>query len=62
MNSYMDAQCRHMIAMIDTFENACKMASTQDDGLTSKDEEKALKKITAAAERFKAELNKLSIK
>lgn len=60
MNSYMDAQCRHMIAMVDTFMNACKMAATQDDGLTSRDEEKALRKINSAAEKFKTELTKLS--
>lgn len=59
MNHYIDAQCKHMIAMVNTFEQACQMAITEDDGSISKEEEKALKKIRAASKRFKTELNKI---
>ena len=59
MNYYIDAQCKNMIAMVNTFEQACTMAATKDDGALSKEEEKKLKKIRAAAKRFKDELNKI---
>ena len=59
MNSYVDAQCKHIITMVDVFENACLMAVSKDDGKISKDEEKILKKIKKATTRFKAELNNL---
>ena len=32
MNSYIDAQCRNMIAMVSTFEQACTMAAMKDNG------------------------------
>ena len=60
MNSDIDAQCRHMIAMVSTFEQACSMAATTDDGHISSDEEKALRKIRASAKRFKDELSKVT--
>lgn len=59
MNYYIDAQCKNMIAMVKTFEQACTMAATKDDGTLSKEEEKQLKKIRAAAKRFKDKLNKI---
>ena len=61
MNSYIDAQCKHMIAMIGTFEQACELATKRDDGIKSKEEEKTIKKIKAASEKFKAELKRASI-
>lgn len=62
MNSHMDAQCRHMITMISTFENACLLAAKKDDGLTSSGEEKALNEIMKANRLFKKRLEKLMIK
>lgn len=59
MNYYIDAQCKNMIAMVSTFEQACIMAASKDDGTTSKEEEKQLKKIRAAAKKFKDELSKI---
>ena len=59
MNTYIVMQCRNMIAMINTFEQSCKLAAQKDDGTISKEEEKTLKKIHAAAEKFKAELSKI---
>ena len=49
-----------MIIMVGTFEQACKLAATQDDGNISKEEAKALKSINAAAEKFKKELSKIA--
>lgn len=60
MNTFLKSQCRNMIIMIDTFEQACKMAVIQDDGNISKDEQKALKKINDASAKFKAELKKIA--
>lgn len=58
-NQYMQAQCRNMIAMIATFSQACELAAREDDGILSRAEERELKKIQAAAIRFKGELSKV---
>lgn len=60
MNTFIQAQCRNMIMMVKTFEHACQMAAHKDDGKISREEEKTLKAITAAAEKFKKELTKIS--
>lgn len=60
MNTFIQAQCRNMIMMVKTFEQACQMAAQKDDGKISREEEKALKSITAAAEKFKKELTKIA--
>lgn len=59
MNYYIDAQCKNMIAMINTFLQGCELAAKKDDGTISKDELKKLKRINKAAEAFKAELKKI---
>lgn len=59
MNTYIDAQCKNMIAMVRTFETACKIAATKDDGSTSKAEEKQLRKVRDAAQKFIKELEKI---
>lgn len=43
--------------MVSTFEQSCKMAAMYDDGSISSEEEKALKAINEAAEKFKRELS-----
>ena len=60
MNTYILMQCRNMIAMLNTFEQSCKLAASKDDGSISKEEEKALKKIHAATEKYKTELKKIT--
>lgn len=60
MNTFLKSQCRNMIVMVGTFEQACKLAATQDDGNISKEEAKALKSINTAAEKFKKELSKIA--
>lgn len=56
MNTYIHAQILNMQAMVQTFERACEMAAMKDDGKVSRDEEKQLKKIKAAAQAFQKEL------
>lgn len=56
MNTYIEMQIRNMTMMVKTFEQSCQMAATKDDGKVDKAEEKAIKKINAACQRFIKEL------
>lgn len=56
MNTYIEMQIRNMTMMVKTFEQSCQMAAAKDDGKTDKAEEKVLKKINAACQRFIKEL------
>lgn len=56
MNNYIDAQITNMITMTRAFEQACELASLRDDGKKSREEEKQLKKIKAATQKFRKEL------
>lgn len=58
MNTYIHAQIMNMQAMVQTFERSCEMAAMKDDGKISREEEKQLKKIKAAAQAFCKELEK----
>lgn len=57
-NVYINAQIQNMEAIVKTFRQSCRMAASQDDGQMDRNEEKALKKIDAAAEKFLAELKR----
>lgn len=57
MNSYIRAQILNITTMTKTFEQACEMAAMKDDGQISREEEKQLKKIRAASQRFRKELD-----
>ncbi len=56
MNSYIKAQILNITTMTKTFEQACELAAMKDDGKLSREEEKQLKKIKAASQRFRKEL------
>jgi len=56
MNNYIRAQILNITTMTKTFEQACKLAAMKDDGKISREEEKQLKKIKAASQRFRKEL------
>lgn len=58
-NQYMQAQCRNMITMIAAFSQACELAAKEDDGVLSRAEERELRKIRAAAQRFQGELTRV---
>ena len=58
-NEYMRAQITNLSSILTTFEQACKMAALKQDGYIDKDEEKALKKIKAATDKYRAELEKI---
>lgn len=52
VNSFLEMQIKNMIVTVQGFEQACQIAAMQDDGLISKAEEKALRKVRAAAAAF----------
>lgn len=59
MNHYIEAQIFNMKSMAKTFEQSCRMAAQKNDGRIDKDEEKTLKKINAATQRFIKELENI---
>ena len=59
MNSYIKAQLLNITNMTKTFEQACEMAAMKDDGKISREEEKQLKKIKAASQKFRKELESI---
>ena len=59
MNTYIKAQIINMITVTKTFEQACELASLQDNGSKSREEEKQLKKIKAAVQKFQKELESI---
>lgn len=59
MNSYIKAQILNITTMTKTFEQACEMAAMKDDGKISREEEKQLKKIKTASQKFRKELESI---
>ena len=59
MNTYISAQITNIKAMVQTFEASCKMAAMKNDGTIDKAEEKQLKKISAACQKFQKELDSI---
>lgn len=59
MNHYIDAQIMNMKAMVKVFEESCKMAARKNDGTIDKAEEKTLKKISTATQRFIKDLENI---
>lgn len=58
-NTFLELQIKTMITTVQGFEQACQIAAMQDDGKISKAEEKALRKVRAAAAAFMVELKKM---
>lgn len=59
MNSYIKAQILNITTITKTFEQACEIAAMKDDGQISREEEKQLKKIKAASQKFRKELESI---
>ena len=59
MNSYIKMQLNTMIQYLDSFEQACEIAATRDDGQIDRKEEKQLHKIRKSVARFRKELQKI---
>jgi hypothetical protein len=56
MNSHIEMQIRNMLMFLDAFQQSCRMAAAEDDGIIDRTEAKQLKKIDSAVERFRSEL------
>lgn len=59
MNEYIHAQIMNMVTIAKTFTHSCQMAATKNDGTIDKIEEKQLKKINAATQKFIKELESI---
>ena len=59
MNRFIKSQIINITTMANQFKTACKIAAIQDDGRISKEEERQLKKIEKATNKFIAELNSI---
>ena len=59
MNTYMKEQILNMINLTQSYENACKLAALQKDGIINKEEAKTLQKIEKATDRYIKELRKI---
>ena len=60
MNSYIKMQLNTMIQYLDSFEQACQIAATRDDGQIDRKEEKQLRRIRKSVVRFKRDLERIS--
>lgn len=60
MNSYIEAQIMNMTAITKTFNQSCRMAAMKNDGQIDKTEEKILKKIDKATQRFIKDLQNIT--
>ena len=58
-NRYIEAQLRNMLNSMAVFRQGCRMAALRDDKVVDKEEEKILKAITAATDKYEKELNKI---
>lgn len=57
MNNYIHAQILQMIAYAKGWEQACYMAAWKTDGISDPEEERQLRKISAAVKHFTQKLD-----
>lgn len=60
MNYYIEAQIKNMISMTKSFEQACTLAATKNDGKIDAAETRTLKKSKLQQQNFKKSLNQSS--
>jgi len=58
-NTYLETQIVNQITMVENFKSTCKIASTKDDGVTSKEEKKILDKIDKESDKYIKKLKKI---
>lgn len=59
MNQFIKTQIQHAITMAEIFKESCRIAALAEGGTISREEEKTLKRINAAIERYINELQKI---
>lgn len=58
-NTFIKNQIANMLNTLDVFENSCKLAAEQDDGVVDKDETAVLKTLHKATEEYKKKLSSI---
>lgn len=53
----MKLQAENMLNLLSAFQSECRMAALSDNGRITKEEQRCLKRIDAAVEKFSAEIN-----
>lgn len=59
MNTYIDANIKACIGYLQAFQQSVKMAAMKDDGKIDRNEEKVLKRLNKATEKYIRELDDL---
>lgn len=59
MNQHIQAQIANMITFSKAFLSSCELAAKEDDGRISPGEQKLIREITTATERYIGKLKKL---
>ena len=59
MNAYMQMSIKACIGYLDSFKQGIKVAAMKDDGAISRDEEKLVKRLNKATEKYQRELSDL---
>lgn len=58
-NIFIQTEIMNMKLMAENFRKRCEFAAMQDDGKIDREEEKMLKKINAATDKFIRELSRI---
>lgn len=58
-NTYITAQIKNMLSVTTVFQQSCRMAALEDDNSVDKQEEKILKAIEGATEKYRKQLEKI---
>lgn len=59
MNTFIQNQINNMLLSLRNFEVGCELAAAKDDGTISREEEKQLKKIKKATDKYRKELESI---
>lgn len=62
MNHHISLEITNELLVTQNFVNSCKIAAMKDDGAIDAEEQKVLKKISKAADKFMKELKKIDCK
>ena len=59
MNEHMKMQIRAMLISLGSFRNSVRVSAMKDDGMIDRIEEKTIRKIEKATEKYEKQLKKL---
>ena len=58
-NKYIEAQINNMMLSINTFCQSLEFLATKDDGMISKEEQKIIRQLNKASEKYKKSLEEV---